>query len=1114
VPFDPAARYSWGSYDVAWRDVPPAFSSARGVPLDVLVFPRSETCSWIATHLTFEEPQTLTVRVAATGQLRVVFDGLDIGRDDHVHSMALFDRVISRVSARPGTHLLAAKVCSGAVDDAGRVRLRVTGGDGRWPEGVRASTTAPSRSKPPPGDTVAKPVEPPLQRCLEASSKDADVRLAEAVVRTLGGADDLRSTRAPGLIASLAQSSADADRLAMLAWISSAGPRRSAWLRRARESGDPGTRAFAERRLVERHLDAKLSDWAMATLSGAHIDQAGDPEAALLFARVHNALGNAALRLRAFHRLRAVEGPGVPNDVLRELAETAEGIDAEAVASARLELAARGRYDDDLVDALAETRRLDAVRAAAMRALSGGIERADQAISIAQTMAKLGAHEDALALFRTAVALAPNRALAWTGLAAELAAQTPASASSAEAAVAALRRARELDPGDSATRAQLAVRAQMTRGEDERHDDEKYLVAASAFLARRVATATRPADSMDPRATPPDPVTRPEGPPDVADRELHWMRAVVMHADRRVSELVHYAREIVIAPRTEDELDEDLPAEGDLTEILRARVHRADGTMTYAVEEASNGARAHIRWPQLARGDVVEVAFRSWTAGPVGGRRDPPFFRLDYAGAPTTHALLHNEVIVDSPSHDAPGGRPPLYVDVVSGRPDRREESGEGGHHVVRLIWDRPPLVADEPLAPPLSEIVPTVVISTFRDWTAFRSWYDEAVRGFTEPDAEVVELARRLTSGKTTRDAKVRALFDFVADDIRYVNFVSGEWWLPNRPQQLLARREGDCDDKAILLITLLKAVGIEAEEVMVQTRLTAQPSVLRARGAAVPLFDHGIAFLPGPEGGTYLDATSPQSRLGPLPSMDARATALRLDGAAQPVSLPDGSPEDHGVDAIWSLRMSPDGSAELSGEEHATGDDAFWLRTYLTEPGGRAQWVENQLVGGWFPTVEIDNDVSFRGDLPRGAAEVRWRAHSTGLARREGSELVVALSPAQTLASQLAPLVARTLPVWLPPHVAPRRESRTIRILLPQGYEFETLPAGGEVSGGPFGRARIDISRDSRDRRTVIAKRTVVFDQSVIPVSEYASWRAWIQRVDALMHQTVRLAPTGTPQ
>jgi len=37
------------------------------------------------------------------------------------------------------------------------------------------------------------------------------------------------------------------------------------------------------------------------------------------------------------------------------------------------------------------------------------------------------------------------------------------------------------------------------------------------------------------------------------------------------------------------------------------------------------------------------------------------------------------------------------------------------------------------------------------------------------------------------------------------------------------------------------------------------------------------------------------------------------------------------------------------------------------------------------------------------------------------------------------------------------------------------------------------------------------VVFDQHLIPVEKYASWRAFIQQVDALMHKEVRLIPTG---
>jgi hypothetical protein len=161
----------------------------------------------------------------------------------------------------------------------------------------------------------------------------------------------------------------------------------------------------------------------------------------------------------------------------------------------------------------------------------------------------------------------------------------------------------------------------------------------------------------------------------------------------------------------------------------------------------------------------------------------------------------------------------------------------------------------------------------------------------------------------------------------------------------------------------------------------------------------------------------------------------------------------------------------------------------------------------------VEVDKKVDFRGDLPQGAAVTEWRARSSGLARHEGDELVVPLSPSQTNASQLAPLVRRTLPVWLPPHIAPRKESRTLRVVAPAGWTFEALPSGGDENAGPFGRAHLDVAPDPRDPRAVLVKRTVVFDQSTISVEEYPKWRAWVQRVDALMHRSLRLvaAPGG---
>ncbi len=1104
VAMDPKADYSWGTVLVRWRALPPPFAQAAGVPEDVFVSPRRESCSYVATRLVLEHAEPIVVRLASTGQARLTFDGADVGSSQDVHQSALFDRIAGRVDAAAGEHVLEAKVCTSALSDDGRFRLRVTDPKGH-------ATDARMEVGPPKGHiAIGKQkitrLPTPLERTLETKrGADMDTLLDAILARTLAGADDAKSPRAPGLLDAFTHASGlDPDRLAMAGWVAPSGSNRSGWLNLAREQAakahDGRAEAFASRRLIAQRLNARMPDWARATANGS-IAGAKDDEAALLDAMVNEALGTDALRLRAYQRLSAValaRGKAAPTSLLEELASLASSYDPGLEKKVRVLLRDRGERGAGYVSSVARSGSADALKTAAVGALqTGAVDDADDAIGIAHVLGNAGIHDEALVLFSSIAAWAPNRAGSWSGMSeeargarpqvAEAAAHLIGAHTAAQLVEGSLRRARELEPSEAKYRALLALRAKDHNESPEAHEDEKYLVPASVILARRQGVPKHP---------------------DVADRELHWVRAVVMHKDRRVSQLIQYAREIVIPPRSQEELYEDIPAEGDLTEILHARVYRKDGGTAFPLEEVSEGARPRIRWPELEPGDTVEVAIRTWTDHAVGGRGDPPYYFLDYAGSTSSHPIVYNEVDVEAPT------RTPIYVDVVHAAPGsfRRTEKDENGRHVTRLIWTKPPSVPEEPMAPALSEIIPVIAGSTFKNWKDFRAWYEEAVQGFTVPDEQVKRLAAELTKGKTTREAKLKALFDFVADDIRYVNYVSGEFWLPNRPQQLLARREGDCDDKAILLITLLRAVGIQAQEVMVQTRLTGQPTVVLAKNVAVPLFDHGIAFLPGPGGGTYLDATSPQSRLGPLPSMDARAVALRLDnGPAEIVHLPASSPDDHGSEVVWKVTLKKDGSGDLAGEEHHTGDGAFFLRSFLKEPDGRAQYVEDNLIGGWFPTVHVDKDVQFDGELPHGAAVVKYKAHSDGLARKEHGDLVVPLSPSWTLTSSLAPLVKRTLPVSLPPNLAPSHQARTMRVTAPAGYVWGDLPPGGTVDGGEFGRATLEVTRDPHNPRVAIVKRSVIFDLHLVPVDKYLAWRAFLQHIDGLMHRTLRAVLAG---
>jgi transglutaminase-like putative cysteine protease len=83
-----------------------------------------------------------------------------------------------------------------------------------------------------------------------------------------------------------------------------------------------------------------------------------------------------------------------------------------------------------------------------------------------------------------------------------------------------------------------------------------------------------------------------------------------------------------------------------------------------------------------------------------------------------------------------------------------------------------------------------------------------------------------------------ISALHEFVRDRIRYVNDIRGVETL-QQPERTLELRAGDCDDKSILLASLLEALGYK-------TRFHAvgfQPGVL---SHVFPEVWHGTGWLP----------------------------------------------------------------------------------------------------------------------------------------------------------------------------------------------------------------------------------------------------------------------------
>ncbi|HZO13779.1 MAG TPA: hypothetical protein VFB62_10995, partial [Polyangiaceae bacterium] len=679
------ADYSWGVYAVQTRRSLVDTVTARGVPLDLYVHPRSESCTYLGSVVTVLGARPVVVRIATSGSFRMSWDGTDLTSSEEVHPSALVDRAAVRVDATAGKHLLLVKVCSGARPDTGRVRVRFTDEQSRALS-LRAS------SVPAELDRIAKSqvrftkVPTNLESSLDSSAVDR--ALVAAAVRTLAGADDLRANKAPGLLDRVVgDSGIDADRLAFAGYLSGFAANKSGWLtralERARREGDTAGASFAQRALVATRLDARLLDLAKATADKPPMQQSRDAHARWLRALTLSRLGGAGLRHAALRELRSLASeqrhktPLVVWQTLAELGDVAPEAEQLGAWQKLAEHSAERRGPSYV----AAHRMLGpaAFEAAAMSVLLQQTDARELTI-IAQQLVDAGRYRAARDAFVLATLVAPNRPAGFEGLT-KVDTFLARNTGTDEHVLEPLDRALQLEPSDARLAAELAFRRGESDSGPRAGEDAAYIVSPKEFLARG---KKKPAPK--------------DG---IFDRQLHWRRVVRLHDDKRVSQLMHYAREIIVEPRTENERYENLPGGYD-TELLIARVHKKDGSVVAPEEQDASGPM--VRWPKLERGDVVEVAVRNWTPGPVGRRGDPPFYFSDYAGSVDTHPVLYNEVVIDAPVNS------PLAFDIVGGKADERREETRRGRKITRLVWNNPPTIPDEPLAPNPSELLPVVV--------------------------------------------------------------------------------------------------------------------------------------------------------------------------------------------------------------------------------------------------------------------------------------------------------------------------------------------------------------------------------------------------------------------
>ncbi len=148
-----------------------------------------------------------------------------------------------------------------------------------------------------------------------------------------------------------------------------------------------------------------------------------------------------------------------------------------------------------------------------------------------------------------------------------------------------------------------------------------------------------------------------------------------------------------------------------------------------------------------------------------------------------------------------------------------------------------------------------TVYVTETEDWHSVIDWGISLFEKAIVKDESITGLARQLSSGATNESDKIKRALQYVQAEIRYVGIELGiNSHQAVAASRTLERRYGDCKDKTVLLIALLREMGITANPALVHTRLRHK---LLERMPSMSQFNHVIAAVEYKGKTFWLDAT-----------------------------------------------------------------------------------------------------------------------------------------------------------------------------------------------------------------------------------------------------------------
>lgn len=433
-------------------------------------------------------------------------------------------------------------------------------------------------------------------------------------------------------------------------------------------------------------------------------------------------------------------------------------------------------------------------------------------------------------------------------------------------------------------------------------------------------------------------------------------------------------------------------------------------------------------------------------------------------------------------------------------KPTAGKEADAAAEAKKKVIW-----TADQELDADQGKL-PSVAWTTFKSWEEVGAWYRTLEADRSTPTPEIGAKVAELIAGKSTDEEKARALYSYVATQIRYigVDFGIGRYQ-PHTALEILSNQYGDCKDKHTLLAAMLSAAGIQSDAVLVGAGIRFNPAV-PSPGAFNHLITHlALSAADGqPAQSVWLDTTTEIAPWRMLVSIlrDKQALVVPTTASAHLDRTPAGPP-------FASFQtMDAAGTLDKNGVSHSRltlvvrGDVELALRAvfHQTAPAQYNQVVQQVSYGIGYSGTTSNPEITRPEDTTQ-PFKMSYDYEREKAGDWDDYKIIPQVAPVSLPRFGDSDPLVRILDLG-----SPRVESSKSAMTIPDGWGA-ILPEAVHVKC-PY--ASYDESYRF-EKGTVYAERRIEVLKQKVPTADLATYKKWANDADLGNESYIQLTRTS---